>query len=474
MFWGQADTPRDRIVQARPQSLCFFGFSLFGSKGYRLIGASLLKRVESVNCATPYQEMRLGNDGSFGEESSQLGSWKRSLTIAWVAQFLCCMGLTVCIPFIPFYIRELGITDGDQVNMWAGTIMAGCSITVAVVSPFWGFLADRKGPKLMAMRAAFGGAITLIAIAFATTVQQLAVIRVIQCALTGMTLAFVMLVSSCVPLSRVGFSLGLMQMGAYLAFSVGPVMSGIVADNFGYRRTFGAIGVLPLIAGVLVFALVDGKFVMPRERKAINGIKHGARAIVHSKSVVGAVLVSSALFMARAVSQPILPLFVESLSPNPSLVNMTTGTVYGAFSAASAISAMLIGRLSDHVGFRNVLLICGAGGSLTYIGQALSPNLTFFIMSTFATGVFVGGMLPTANAILAHTAPKGQLGTVYGLSNSVNSGGRALGPMLGATISTTWGMRSTFVAAAVLLTLVTVWIALGVEPREEVFEERSG
>jgi len=415
----------------------------------------------------------LGNDDSIGEDSSQLRSWKRNLIIAWVAQFLCIMGLDICLPFIPFYIRELGITDTNQVTIWAGAIMSGCAIATAVVSPLWGYLADRKGPKLMVERAAFGGAITLVAIACATTVQQLAVIRVIQCALTGMTLAFVMLVSSYVyvPLSRVGFSLGLMQMGAYLAVSVGPVIGGIVADNFGYRRTFGAAGVLPFIAGILVFALIDGKAVPLKKTKSNTSLKHSARTILHSRSVAGVVLALSAVYMANAASRPIRPLFVESLLRSPSLINISTGAVYGAFSVAAAISAAIIGRLGDHVGYRNVLLICGAGGSLSYVGQALSPNLMVFIMSTFASGLFFGGLLPITNAILAHTSPKEQLGTVYGLSNSINSGGKALGPMLGATIATTWGMRSTFVSAGVLLALVTAWIALGVEPRREVTEE---
>jgi len=398
-------------------------------------------------------------------DSSPLGNWKRNLIIAWVAQFLCVTGLSICLPFIPFYIRELGITDTNQVNMWAGAIMSGCSIAMAVVSPLWGLLADRKGAKLMAERAAFGGAITLVAIACVTTVQQLAVIRVIQCALTGMTLAFVMLVSSFVPLSEVGFSLGVMQMGAYLGLSVGPVIGGVVADTFGYRLTFGTAGVLPLVAGVLVFALVDDKVVPFKETKANSGTKHGVRTIFHSRPVAGVMFALCAVYMANAALRPILPLHVESLLDNSSLINTSTGTVYGALSAASAISALLTGRLGDRIGQRSVLLICGTGAAFTYTGQALSPNLTVFTLATFATGLFVGGLLPTANAILARTAPREQQGTAYGLSNSISSGGRALGPMFGATVAATWGMRSAFVSAGALLALATVWTALVVKPR---------
>ena len=412
----------------------------------------------------------MGNDNGFSEDSAQLGNWKRNLAIAWVAQFLCIIGLDICLPFIPFYIRELGVTDPRQVNIWAGAIMSGCSVAAALVSPLWGFLADRKGPKLMAGRAAFGGAITLVAIALAGTVQQLAVIRWIQCAITGMTLAFVMLVSSCVPLSKVGFSLGLMQMGAWVAFPVGPIIGGIFADSFGYRRIFGAAGVLPLMAGIMVLTLIDGRVGPFMETKPSRTANIKFRTILHSRSVVGVVFALSAVYMANSASRPILPLFVESLLRSPGLANIGTGTVYGVFSAAAAISAALTGRLGDRVGYRRVLIVCGAGGSLAYMGQALSPNLTVFIMSVFASGLFFGGLLPITNAILAHTAPKEQLSTAYGVSSSINSGGKAVGPILGATIATTWGMRSTFASAAVLLALITVWIALGVQPRTRVSE----
>jgi len=399
------------------------------------------------------------------EDHSPLKNWKRNLIVAWVAQFFCIIGLDICLPFIPFYIRELGITDANRVNIWAGAISSGCAIAMAVLSPLWGLLADRKGPKLMAERAAFGGAITLVAIAFVSTAPQLAVIRVIQCALTGMTLAFVTLVSSCVPLSRIGFSLGLMQMGAYLGLSVGPLIGGVVADTFGYRRTFGAAGILPLIAGILVFTLVDDKVVPLKEAEANNGTKHGARTIFHSGLVRGVMLALSAVCMANAASRPILPLFVESLLRNPNLINTSTGAVYGALSLASAVSALLTGRLGDRIGYRNILLICGAGAALTCLAQSLSTNLTVFIVSTFAMGLFFGGLLPTANSILVHAAPKGYQGTVFGLSSSVSSGGRILGPMLGVTVASTWGMRSTFVLSGALFALVTAWVALVVKPR---------
>jgi MFS family permease len=71
----------------------------------------------------------------------------------------------------------------------------------------------------------------------------------------------------------------------------------------------------------------------------------------------------------------------------------------------------------------------------------------------------------SANSTLARAAPKEQQGAIYGMSNSVGSAGAALGPMLGAAIATSLGLRAPFGAAAVLLALVAVWVAISLGPR---------
>jgi DHA1 family multidrug resistance protein-like MFS transporter len=395
-----------------------------------------------------------------GWRSKSVKTWQRGLLVAWAAQFLCLLGFDACFPFIPFYIRELGVTKPQHVAMWAGIIMSGVAVTVAVVSPLWGILADRRGPKLMVLRAAFGGAITLVAMALVANVQQFFVLRVVQAALTGFVLTFVMLIAALAPPSRIGFSLGVMQMGAYLAFSVGPVIGGMFADRFGYRWLFGSTAILLAVGGVLVLVLLPGSPTQPRAAAQQGGVRSGFRAIVRSRSLISVLVIIAVIYMANTVSRPALPLYVETLTSDSGKLNMSTGVVYGVMSFASAVSAVAVGRLGDRIGYRRILLLCAAGLALAYFGQAMSSTLAAFLTVTFGTGMFVGGLLPTANAVIARTAPKKQQGTVYGLGTTLSSGGRVVGPMLGAAVAATWGVRYTFAVAGLLFALVTGWIAL--------------
>ena len=401
-------------------------------------------------------------------------NWKINLAASWGAQFLCIVGFTAAFPFTPFFIRELGVSEVDQVALWAGMIASAGSVAMALISPVWGMMADRHGRKLMVERAAFGGAIIMTVMAFSASVEQLLVLRILQGLLTGTIPAFVALVASFSPRERIGFSLGLMQMAVYTGLSVGPLIGGVVADQVGYRWTFVATGVFLLVAALLVCFLVEEKFERPSEEaRRSHSLASAVRRITASLPMFGAIVALGGIYLGNSIPQPVLPLFVESLQHAPHLVNTTTGIVYGANALASALSAAFVGHISDRTSYRTVLMACCLGSVLAFLGQAATPNVGWLLVASFATGVFAGGLLPAANAILARLAPRDEQGAIYGISNSVNSGGRAVGPMIGAVLLTISGMRAVFVGAAVLFVLVLVWTVAVIAPHERAAEHTA-
>jgi len=310
--------------------------------------------------------------------------------------------------------------------------------------------------------------------AFSASVEQLLVLRILQGLLTGTIPAFVALVASFSPRERIGFSLGLMQMAVYTGLSVGPLIGGVVADQVGYRWTFVATGVFLLVAALLVYFLVEEQFERPSEEaRRSHSLASAVRRISASLPMFGAIVALGGIYLGNSIPQPVLPLFVESLQHAPHLVNTTTGIVYGANALASALSAAFVGHISDRTSYRTVLMACCLGSVLAFLGQAATPNVGWLLVASFATGVFAGGLLPAANAILARLAPRDEQGAIYGISNSVNSGGRAVGPMIGAALLTISGMRAVFVGAAVLFVLVLVWTVAVIAPHERAAERTA-
>jgi hypothetical protein len=48
--------------------------------------------------------------------------WRKNLYVIWGAQFLAMAGMSMAMPFMPFYIRSLGVADLASVKRWSGTL----------------------------------------------------------------------------------------------------------------------------------------------------------------------------------------------------------------------------------------------------------------------------------------------------------------------------------------------------------------
>ena len=48
--------------------------------------------------------------------------WKLNLLILWVTQIISLTSFGLGLPFIPFYIQELGVTDPNQVKLYTGLL----------------------------------------------------------------------------------------------------------------------------------------------------------------------------------------------------------------------------------------------------------------------------------------------------------------------------------------------------------------
>jgi DHA1 family multidrug resistance protein-like MFS transporter len=115
-------------------------------------------------------------------------------------------------------------------------------------------------------------------------------------------------------------------------------------------------------------------------------------------------------------------------------------------------TAPFLGNRSDTLGYRRVLLICLLGATVTTLPQAFTQSYWVFTAERFAVGLFIGGILPTANALVGRLVPRAERGTVYGITASAMFLGNSMGPVTGGAVAAAFGLRGVFlVTAAVLL-----------------------
>ena len=80
--------------------------------------------------------------------------WHKIFYTLWLGCFITGLGYSMTMPFISLFMAELGNYNKLQLNLYSGLAFAMTFIAQAIISPYWGNLADRKGRKLMCMRAA--------------------------------------------------------------------------------------------------------------------------------------------------------------------------------------------------------------------------------------------------------------------------------------------------------------------------------
>jgi len=173
-----------------------------------------------------------------------------------------------------------------------------------------------------------------------------------------------------------------------------------------------------------------------------------------------------AQFSTRAV-QPVVTLFVQELTgPRPDIATLG-GIAFSVTGLAGMVAVPLLGRRSDQIGYRRVLLICLLGATLTSLPQGLSFSYWDFTAERFGVGLFIGGILPAANALIGRMVPRSDRGLVYGMSSSAMFLGNSLGPLTGGAVAAWMGLRWVFIVTAGLLLVNLVWVYFNVREYRE-------
>jgi DHA1 family multidrug resistance protein-like MFS transporter len=386
-------------------------------------------------------------------------AWRTNLNAIFVAQLLAIVAFSLRAPFLPFFLGDLGLTDTDQQALWSGYINAVGAGVMAITAPIWGMVADRRGRKPMLVRAQLSAFCTIGLMALATEPWHLLALRMIEGALTGTVVAATALVAASVPKDRLGFGLGLIQTAVFSGSALGPLFGGLLADNLGYRPTFGIASGMMLAGALVTIFIVQERFT-PQPKRPQGAKRERPWSVLLAPALLSLAVVMLILRFSSAAIQPIMPLFVEHLAGTVKHTSSLAGITLGVLGVTSAISSIYMGKLGDKRGHRQILIVSTLGAGLIYIPMAISHHPWHLILLQAIFGIFAGGMIPAANALVAmQTAPE-KRGVVYGVMAAAQSVGGFLGPLAGAIFAAWFGFRVTFFGTGVILLLLFVWLAV--------------
>ncbi|HEY8475236.1 MAG TPA: MFS transporter, partial [Chloroflexota bacterium] len=320
-------------------------------------------------------------------------AWQRNQIALLATVFVTSVGFTAVMPFLPLYVRDLGVQRFDEAAFWSGLLFAVSPLLSGLCAPFWIARAGHHGYKAMLVRALVAVGVCAGLMALVGNVYELLVLRVLLGALGGVGAMAVPVAAASAPRERVSEAVGLMQSAQVLSFAVGPAIGGLVADQLGLRNSFFFMAGLTGVALVVVSALFrEEKGVAPRP--SVPRSESARRGTLGTPSV-RAFLV--AIFLAQFVEAsfgPILPLYVAALGTPSESVASSTGLILSAGAVTSAIAASVAGRMAVRTPPWRILRIALPVGTLVVLPIALA-QAPWHLLALRALLGLVAGSTPT-------------------------------------------------------------------------------
>ena len=370
------------------------------------------------------------------------------------------IGMNACLPFLPLYVRELGVTDLVEAQRWTGFVYAGSFMLSIFTVPLWGALGDKYGKKMMITRAVFGLALAMLLMGFAQNVWHLFWLRVFQGVASGFIAACISLVSASAPDHKRGYAISVIQTAISAGTVVGPLIGGAVADAFGVRSLFYGVAAMCFASGVIVLWRVqeppkDG--VVANDDSESSARAEGAKGIMDTLRVAWQTPALRSLLILIVVAQSalnftpsILAYFLEAKGAPPALLATLTGAAAGIVGVFIVIFAPYWGRQNDRKGYAWALRRIIPWLALTTAAQAFIPSYEWIYPLRVAMGLVAGGAIPILYAGLGAHAPRSQNGAMMGLASSATLLGGLIAPILSGWIASTAGMEWSFLASAAL------------------------
>ncbi len=384
--------------------------------------------------------------------------WKINLISVWFGCFFTGLAISQIIPFLPLYLEQLGVTGGESLSLWSGLTFSITFLVSAAVAPLWGSLADRKGRKLMLLRAAFGMGVVILLQAFVTEAWQLLLLR----ALMGLTSGYIpnamALVAAQVPRERSGWALSCVSTGQIGGVILGPMLGGLLADWVGLRTVFIVTAALLMVSFLVTLFLIKETGYTPVSKKEKLSGREVFRSLDNPKLMLCLFFTTMVIQMCNGSVNPILTLFVRELAPTAENIAFLSGVIAALPGVSALLAAPRLGRLGDRIGTQRILLATMVISLLLFIAMSFVTSTTQLGVLRFLLGFADGAMMPAVQTLLVRHSRDNITGRIFGYNQSFMYLGNVAGPLLGAAVSAVAGFRWVFFATAVVVLINVLFL----------------
>jgi MFS family permease len=384
-----------------------------------------------------------------------LFSWKRNLIVLWIGVFFCSTAYSISIPFLSIFLGdELGVTN--HLEIWSGVSFGITFLASALISPYWGSLADKYGRKPMLIRSGFSLAALYLINYFVHDPYVFLIVRVLQGLLAGFVPAAIAMVATNTPENKTGYALSIMSTAGATGSIIGPLIGGVVSFYTSNRVAFlFSAGIVLVSALIATFFAKEENFDRSAPRSHVSDDIKEARSNRAFMTLLSLAGISTFSVM---ILEPLIPIHLLDMGVAKSSASLSSGIVFSAVGIATVLMAPQWGRIGSRKGFGMILFIGLIGGGIGNILQFFVTGYVEFAVLRFAYGLFYAGVLPSVNAMIVQVIEPGFRGRAFGLNQAASQLATMAGPIIGGLLGAFIPIRWVFVINGMLLLVAAVLV----------------
>ncbi len=365
------------------------------------------------------------------------------LIIVFITVFIDLLGFGIIIPLLPFYAETFGATA-----FTVGLLATSFSLMQFIFAPIWGRVSDRVGRRPIILLGLLGSCLSYLGFGLASTLTALFAARIFAgIAGANIPTAQAVVADLTTPENRAK-GMGIIGAAFGLGFIFGPAIGGFLS-RYGY-------GVPAYFASGLSLAnFAAAWFLLPETLKP----EHRAIERVGRMDA-----------LRTALARPHLPLLlvigflvVAAFSGFESTFALFAERAYG-FHASSIgyffafvgiilviVQGLLVGKVVKVIGEHHIV---PASLAIVAIGLLMIPATQSVTALLVANGVMAVGMgfnNPALMSLISRYSAAEDQGGVMGLTQSLNSLARIVGPMWGGFAFDRLGVGMPYVTSAAVM-----------------------
>jgi MFS transporter, DHA1 family, tetracycline resistance protein len=380
----------------------------------------------------------------------------RAVPTLFLIVFVDLVGFGLVIPLLPFYAVRFAASPQEVT-----ALVAIYSLMQLLTAPLWGRLSDRVGRRPVLLASLAASALAYLWLGGATALWMLFAARGFAGACAGNIAAAQAYVADVTKPENRARGMGLIGAAFGLGFMIGPALGGLLAGTDPITADLETPAWVA--AGLSFLALLGVALVLP---ESLPADRRDGRSRGRVSAVLGVlqrpvlshlILVYFLVILAVAGMQSVFAIWaMPQLGWGPRQV----GYVFAYVGLISAVlQGGLIGRMTRRFGEER-LLVCGLaliGVGLVALPFARDVPILGAVLTGLALGM--GLMQPTLNSLISQQAGGEEQGEIMGVSQSVASLSRVLGPFAAGFCFAAFGRNSPYFLGAAL-TGVALLLAL--------------